>query len=212
MSPAPVAATMPRTTLSRAVSPLVALTPAVVTLFAAGCGGTAERSGGEAGGNSAAAAAPAAAPGAASPDQPLDLTEADLDAYERGLQKEIELVRAAQERARTATTPQARAEATQAQWKEQTMPEAARAIGVTPERYQQVRETVHEVLQTLDFQGKIEGPMQMDTARATPEMRARLARDPLAALAPAAAAALRARLDRLAPIFAQYVTLTAVGG
>jgi hypothetical protein len=52
----------------------------------------------------------------------------------------------------------------------------------------------------------------MDTARATPEMRARLASDPLAQLPAESAAALRGRLDRLAPLFARYVTLTAVGG
>ena len=137
---------------------------------------------------------------------------ADLDVYERGLQKEIELVRAAQAKASAAATPQARGEAMQAQWKEQTMPDAARALGVAPERYAQVRNAVHEMLTTLDFQGKIEGPMQMDTTHATPEMRARLARDPLAELPAASATAVRARLPRLAPVFAQYVTLTAVGG
>jgi hypothetical protein len=201
---------MPRTTLAREFGPLL-----VVALLAA-CGGDADRAadGVDAGApNGSAVASPAStAPGAASEGQATSLTEADLDAYERGLQQEIALVRAAQERSRTASTPAARGEAMQAQWKEQTMPEAARAIGVAPERYEQVRERVHEVLQTLDFQGKIDGPMQMDTARATPEMRARLARDPIAELPPATAAALRARLDRLAPIFVQYVRLTEVGG
>ena len=174
----------------------------VAATLLAGCGGDADR-----GDSAAAERAPSSAPSAA-----VELTEADLDVYERGLQKEIELVRAAQARAREAATPEARGAAAQAQWKEQTMPEAARAIGVAPERYEQVRERVHTLLETLDFQGKIDGPMQMDTSRASPEARERLARDPLAELPPASAAAVRARLDRLAPIFAQYVTLTAVGG
>ena len=181
-----------------------------VMLLLAGCGG--EDTADVRDGAAAAPAAEAGAPADAAPAGAFAFTEADLDAYERGLQAEIELVRAAQERAGSASTPEARGEAMQAQWKEQTMPAAARAIGVAPERYEQVRETVHEVLQTLDFQGKIEGPMQLDTSRATPEMRATLARDPFAALPPASAAALRARLDRLAPIFARYVRLTAVGG
>ena len=198
---------MPRPTLSRALCPLLA-----VTLLASACGGGGDQGEGSAGAGAGSAAGSDAASGGAAAGQPFAFTEADLDAYERGLTKEIELVRAAQQRASGASTPQARSEAMQAQWKEQTMPEAARAIGVAPERYQQVRETVHEVLQTLDFQGKIDGPMQMDTAAATPEMRARLARDPLAELPPASAAALRARLDRLAPVFARYVRLTAVGG
>ena len=197
---------MPRPTFSRALCPLL-----VVTLLAGACGGG-DKGDGSADAGAGSAAGSAAGSGDAAAGRPFAFTAADLDAYERGLTKEIELVRAAQQRASSATTPQARGDAMQAQWKEQTMPEAARAIGVAPERYAQVRERVHEVLQTLDFQGKIEGPMQMDTANATPEMRARLARDPLTELPPASASALRARLDRLAPLFSQYVTLTAVGG
>jgi hypothetical protein len=192
---------MPRSIRPRFALPLAAL----ATLAACG------RDAGRASGHDSAGPATGAS-AATSSSGPVALTDADLDVYERGLRKEIELVKAAQERARAATTPQARGEAMQAQWKEQTMPEAARAIGVAPERYRQVRETVHQVLQTLDFQGKIEGPMQMDTAHAPPEMKARLARDPMADLPPASAAALRARLDRLAPVFAEYATLTAVGG
>ena len=149
---------------------------------------------------------------AAEADAPVALDAADIELYERGLRKEIELVRAAQAAAGSATTPEARSQAMQAQRAEQTMPEAARSLGVAPERYRRVRETLHEVLETLDFQGRIEGPMQMDTTRASPEARARLARAAMAELPPATVAALRARLDRLAPIFAQYVTLTAVGG
>jgi hypothetical protein len=135
-----------------------------------------------------------------------------VDAYERGLTKEIELVQAAQARANGGGTPEERAAARRAGEAEQTMPEAARAIGVDPERYGRVRTTLHEVLTTLDFQGKIDGPMQMDTTRATPDMKARLASDPLAQLPAESASALRSRLDRLAPLFARYVTLTAVGG
>jgi len=194
-------------------SPLAFRPSLVLLALLAACGGgagrTADSTGAGAGGAAGAANATA---GSSSSGGALALTAADVDAYERGLKKEIELVRAAQERARTATTPQARGEAMQAQWKEQTMPAAAQAIGVAPAHYQQVRETVHEVLQTLDFQGKIEGPMQMDTAHASPEMKARLARDAFADLSPESAAAIRARLDRLAPLFAEYATLTAVGG
>jgi len=200
-------------TRSRALRALLGVTLLGVTLPGAACGGeTDQASGGGDGGAAAGASATADVAAVADADGPVAVTEADLDAYERGLQAEIELVRAAQERTRTAGTPEARGEAMQAQWKEQTMPAAARTIGVDPEHYRRVRETVHEVLQTLDFQGKIEGPMQMDTTNATPRMRATLARDPFAELPAASAAALRARLDRLAPIFAQYVTLTAVGG
>ena len=163
-------------------------------------------------GNGSAGARPDAATGAPAATSNVAFTAADLEAYERGFAREIELVRAAQDRQRTATTAQARGEAMQAQWEQQTMPEGARSAGLAPERYQAVRQTVNRVLQTLDFQGKIEGPMQLDTARATPEMRHQLTSDPLAELEPASAAALKARLDRLAPLWAQYMELTAVGG
>lgn len=182
---------------------------AVVAICGACSGGD---GGGDAGADAGSASQPSAALGAASGGAPAAFTAADLDGYERGFAREIELVRAAQERQRTATTPQARGEAMQAQRTDQTIPEGARSAGMSAERYQQVRESVHGVLRTLDFQGKIDGPMRMDTARATPEMRRQLASDPLAELPPASAAALRERLDRLAPPWSEYARLTAVGG
>ena len=162
----------------------------------------------------AAASAPSAATSDATspPDTPAELSTADLDAYARGIAKEIELVRAAKEKASSATTPEERGAAAQAQWEDQTIPEGARSAGLAADRYRHVRETVHRVFQTLDFQGKIDGPMQMDTARATPEMRQQLASDPLDALSPASRTALRARMDQLVPTWIQYVKLTAVAG
>ena len=154
-----------------------------------------------------AEAAPAAGASAAT-----ELTAADLDAYAKGIARETELVRAAQERARTATTPQARGEAQQAQWEDQTIPEGAKAAGLTPERYRAVRTTVHTTFQWLDFQGKIDGPMELDTARAAPEMKARFGRDPFAELSPTSREALQAQLNRLVPPWIEYVKLTAVAG
>jgi hypothetical protein len=192
--------------------PVTRLAPLMLTftMLLAACGGDGDARDGDSSG--AAVSASAATTDAAPPAGAVELTVGDVELYERGLQQEIELVRAAQTRGSGATTPEARSEAMQAQWKEQTMPAAARAIGADPARYAQVRERLHEVLRTLDFQGKIEGPMQLDTSRATPEMRARLASDPVAELPQPVGAALTARLDRLAPLFAQYVRLTAVGG
>jgi hypothetical protein len=43
-------------------------------------------------------------------------------------------------------------------------------------------------------------------------MKQRLSSDPFAELAPSSAAALRARLDSLAPIWIEYMTLVAVNG
>ena len=121
-------------------------------------------------------------------------------------------MKAAQQRAASATTASERANAAQAQWEDQTAPEGARAAGLPVERYRAVRETVTRVLETLDFQGKIEGPKSIDLERATPEMRERVAGDAYVGLSPGTAAAIRARIDRLVPLWVEYVNLTAVAG
>jgi hypothetical protein len=54
--------------------------------------------------------------------------------------------------------------------------------------------------------------MELDTANAAPEMKKRLSSDPFAELAPGSAAALRARLDALAPLWIEYMNLVAVNG
>jgi hypothetical protein len=152
-----------------------------------------------------------AAPSAAS-DAPFAFTASDLDAYERGMRKEIELVKAARARESAAKTPEERGAAIQAGWETATVPEAARAIGADPDRYAKTRRTVGRVLETLDFQGKIPGPMEMNMELATPEMKRRLESDPFAELDPSSAAALKARMDRLVPIWIEYTELTAVSG
>jgi hypothetical protein len=139
-------------------------------------------------------------------------TDADLDAYIRGMRKEIELVKAAKERGAAARTPEERGAAAQAEFDVNTIPAAADSIGVPVDRYQATRRTVNRVLQTLDFQGKIPGPMEMDTARASPEMKQRLATDPFAELPPASATSLRARLEPLSAVWMEYVNLVAVAG
>jgi len=187
---------------------------ASLVLFAvvAACG-SGDKPAGQAADSAATSRAPSAeAAPAAGASAATELTAADLDAYAKGIARETELVRAAQERARTATTPQARGEAQQAQWEDQTIPEGAKAAGLTPERYRAVRTTVHTTFQWLDFQGKIDGPMELDTARAAPEMKARFGRDPFAELSPTSREALQAQLNRLVPPWIEYVKLTAVAG
>lgn len=148
----------------------------------------------------------------ASAETPFAFTDADLDAYEKGLRKEIELVKAAKARGDSAKTPEERGEASQAAFEISTAPAAAQAIGVPVDRYQATRRTVNRVFETLDFQGKIPGPMEIDTARASPDMKKRLAGDPLEALPAASAAALRARLDALSKLWIEYMNLVAVNG
>jgi hypothetical protein len=179
--------------------------------LAAACGGGGKSADRPASGAASSSAAPAAA-SAASAGATAELTAADLEAYAKGVSRETELVRAAQERARSATTPQARGEAQQAQWEDQTIPEGAKAAGLSPERYRAVRTTVHRTFQWLDFQGKIDGPMELDTAHAAPETKARLARDPFDELSPTSREALQAQMNRLVPAWIEYVKLTAVAG
>jgi hypothetical protein len=190
-----------------------------ILLVAGACGRDSGQTGQQAGGASSAgeAASPpssaaAGSDAASSSNTPAELSSADLDAYARGIAKEIELVRAAQTKASSAATPQERGAAMQEQWEDQTIPEGARSAGLAPDRYRHVRQTVHHVFQTLDFQGKIDGPMQMDTAHATPEMKQQLASDPMNALSPASRTALRAKMDQLVPTWVQYVKLTALAG
>ena len=171
--------------------------------------GTLAACAGDGGGSNADNAAPVTSEQAPSA---VAFDEADVDAVARGLAREAELVREAQARASAAATPAERGAAMQAQWKEQTMPGGAEAAGMSLERYASVREAITATLQTLDFQGRIDGPMQLDTSRATPEMRRRLEADAYAELPAASASALRARLDQLVPVWAAYVELTAVGG
>ncbi len=83
---------------------------------------------------------------------------------------------------------------------------------MTGERYQEIREAVNEVFTTLSFQGKIDGPRKIDVTRASPEMKARLARDAFADLPPASAQALRMKMNVLVPLWSEYVLLTAVAG
>ena len=142
----------------------------------------------------------------------VDLTGNALSGFELGLRREIEAVRVAQERSAAATTSAARGEAIQASFEHATIPEGAIAAGMPVERYTAVRETVIEVFRTLDFQGKIDGPLSIDLSMVDAATKERIARDPFADLSAASAAALRAEMDRLVPVWIEYVNLTATAG
>jgi hypothetical protein len=152
------------------------------------------------------------ATGTPSSTRALELTNDTLNAYERGLKKESDAVRAAQQKSGTATTAQERGEAIQASFEEATIPQGAAAAGLPVEEYRELRETVNGIFRTLDFKGEIDGPLSMDLSRADAATKERLARDPFADLSSGSAAALRAHMDRLVPVWIEYVTLTAVAG
>jgi hypothetical protein len=138
--------------------------------------------------------------------------EADLDQFERGLRSEVDAVIAAQRKAGSAKTAQERGQAIQAQWETATIPVGATAAGLPEQRYRDIREKVDRVLTILDFQGKIDGPLSIDLDRADADTKARVSGDAFIELPPEAAAALRARMDRLVPVWVDYKKLVAVAG
>ena len=171
-------------------------------LLGVGCGGNKAKE------ETSRAGAPA---GQDDPKQ-VAFTEADLDKFERGLRKEIEAVKAAQQRAASARTPQERGEGIQAQWETVTIRSGAEASGLSEPRYRDVRDRVNRVFTTLDFQGKIDGPLSIDLERADAETKARVSGDAFAELPPDTPMALRARMDRLVPLWSEYKKLVAIAG
>lgn len=139
-------------------------------------------------------------------------TEADLDKLELGLRREIDAVKAAQQKAASASTAQERGEAIQAQWETATIRLGAEASGLSEPRYSAVRNGVDRVFTTLDFQGKIDGPLSLDLDRADAETKARVNGDAFADLPPESAMALRTRMGRLVPLWSEYKQLVAVAG
>ena len=174
----------------------------IVALFGLACGGNDRKE----------ETSRADAPAGQDASKQVAFTEADLDKLERGLRQEINAVKAAQERAASARTAQERGEAMQAQWETATIPLGAEASGLSEPRYREVRYKVNRVFTTLDFQGKIDGPLSIDLERADPETKRRVSGDAFAELPPDAAMALRARMDRLVPLWSEYKKLVAVAG
>jgi hypothetical protein len=160
----------------------------------------------------ATSSTPAEATPAMTAVSPISLSAADLDGFEKGITREIELVKEGQLRASRATTAVERGNAIQSTFEENTMAKAVEASGLPLERYRLVRQTLSRLLTTLDFQGKIDGPQSVDTAHADAGMKARLASDPYAALDPASVELVKSRLDRIVPRWIEYINLTVVGG
>jgi hypothetical protein len=175
----------------------------VVAAAVAGCGhGDAELTGREPSPNAQARTA----------ERPAPITAEALAAYERGLKKEIEAVRAAQQRSSSDNTAQERGEAIQAAFETATIPLGAQAAKLPEPQYRQLREKVNDIFRTLDIQGKIDGPISMDLSRVDAATQERLSRDPFSDLSPESAAELRKQMDRLVPVWIEYINLTAVAG
>jgi|CXWL01.1.fsa_nt_gi hypothetical protein len=155
------------------------------------------------------AAASSAALAPAGRVAPVDFGHEELEAYEKGIVEETELVVAAEGKMASAATAEARAAAAQAQWDAATIPVAAKEVGLSEGRYREIRGAINRAFENLDYQGKIDGPMEMETMLASPPLKARLTADPFGHLTPSAAAGLKGRLDRLTPLWIKYVRLTA---
>jgi hypothetical protein len=178
------------------------VTTLTIVLSGVACGGN----------NSSTVTSRENAPAGQDDSAPVTFTEADLDKLGQGLRAEIDAVKAAQQKATAAATAQERGEAMQAQWETATVPLGAAASGLGEPRYHDVREGVDRVFTTLDFQGKIDGPLSIDLERADPETKARVSGDAFADLPPETAMALRSRMDRLVPLWTEYKRLVAVAG
>jgi uncharacterized small protein (DUF1192 family) len=193
----------------------------------AACGGASEESRAE--GTAAqeavapveVAATPAATPAASAPATPADapLSVADLDAYVRGMQKEIELLKAtlakvedAKQRKDDAAQTSAMLEVSMA---DRDTPAAA-AAGHPVERWKHVKSRITTIIGGVAMRAQLAG-MGGDTTDMTPEQKAEQEKnlaemqaqipDPYKDLDPAVVAALKARHDELAALHAESTGL-----
>lgn len=161
----------------------------------------------------AAPTAPAAEPAATAPAVPVDspLQVADIDAYVRGMGREVELLRAEFrkiEQARAADDSDAETQALFAMTGNDIELGGAQAAGMPPARYGFVKNRIDEVQSKLDL---LEGFRKMDAD--TSAMRAEIG-DPYAGIAADAATALKARQAETARLRAEAIGLRvkAAGG
>jgi hypothetical protein len=138
--------------------------------------------------------------------QAVAFTAADVDAFQRGFKEELPYLhkppKTASNRFGDVTE-----EAQQA-----AMGVGAKAAGLDLNRYRQLHDVILNVLRTLDIQGKIPGPVQVDMSRVSPEQRKQLERDPFVDLPGPSATALREKVGQLAPMWVEYINMTAVAG
>jgi hypothetical protein len=191
----------------------------------AACGGGSEPE--AAGGAAAPAEAPDAAPSTAREPTPPPSTAAadaslqrdEIDAYVRGMQKEIELLRAAGEKvkqARAAKDEQAELSAITGMAMGDFDTPSAAAAGLPVPRWQEVKRKVAAVIGGVDTRAQMQG-MVGSTEGLTPEQVAEHQRnaeallasipDPYAGLEPAVVEALKARHDELARLNAESIGL-----
>lgn len=148
------------------------------------------------------AARDAGANGPADAKEAFELTPALLQAYAKGLRKEVEIIRRPGRGTHYGVTISKYGEEG---------PEVVAASGLSLDDYRAIRDLVDPVFTTLNFQGKIGPPRSIDVVRA-PEWKQRLAGDPFDELSPASAKALREHMDILVPPWSEIIALTAQHG
>lgn len=146
----------------------------------------------------------AAASNARSSATTVELNDANLEALERGLRKEIEIIRRpGRGGSHYRVSLQAIDEEAQ---------EVAEAAGMSVVEYRDLHDAVEGVLTPLNFQGKIGPPRSIDLDQVSDEFRAKIEGDPYAALSPGSAAALRSWEERIAKVWSEIMGQTALHG
>jgi hypothetical protein len=205
---------MRKTNLAMAMAILVSLSA---------CGGGEPAATDEATASAEAATEPAPATAPDTPSQPAtaaadtSLKLAEIDAYARGMQKEIELLKAAGEKvkqARAAKDDQAELSAITEMAMGDFDTPAAQAAGLPVARWQEVKRKVTATIggvdtreQMQDMAGNTEGMTPEQAAEHQRNAEAMLASipDPYAGLAPAVVEALKARHDELVRLNAESI-------
>lgn len=147
----------------------------------------------------------AATTGDRSDAQATALTDANLEAYARALEKQAEIIRRPGRGTHYGVKISAYGEDSESR-------EVLEAAGMTAREYNAVDRLVDPVFTTLNFQGEIGPPRSINLDEASPEWRERLERDPFDDLPPESAAALRRHMDTLVPLWSDVVGLTAQHG
>ncbi|MBX6365058.1 MAG: hypothetical protein IRZ00_14410 [Gemmatimonadetes bacterium] len=158
--------------------PLLPLVVSLLVMSAFACGRAQPAAeSGEAAGPAADAPAAQPAPAAPSPAEPTVLTAADLDAYERGVQAELDALRRAAERLKAATTADDTLNAIGDALPANLQKIGAQGAGMALERWTSVSRQIEAALQARAgsaMMARMAVPQGVDTASLPPEARARV--------------------------------------
>lgn len=122
----------------------------------------------------------------------IELTDARLLGYARGLEKEAEIIKRPDR-----SKPDHMGVYISRHNPDEECREVLAAAGMDADEYLAVGRVVDQVFNMLTFQGKLEPKRSLDLERASEEMRRRIQGDPFDELPPASAAALRRHYEAL---------------